>query len=226
MAVRRPKGAARPADGGGLVAVDATSGAGGLTVDPDEFDVYYLAPQKCFAADGGLWVALMSPGGDRAGRADRRQRSVDPVVSRPQDRDRQLEADQTYNTPALATLFLFVDQLEWMLGNGGSPGRRARCDRSAEIPLTPGRTPPTSPGRSWNGPLTGAMSSEPSTSSTRWTQPPWPRVLRVKRESSTPSPIASSAATSSGSRCSRPSSPTTSPRCAGCINYVVGALAS
>ena len=58
MPIRRPKGADLPADGGGLVAVDGTSGAGGLRVDPAEFDAYYLAPQKCFASDGGLWIAL------------------------------------------------------------------------------------------------------------------------------------------------------------------------
>ena len=61
MPIRRPEGAAAPADGGGLVAVDGTSGAGGLRVDPAEFDAYYLAPQKCFACDGGLWIALLSP---------------------------------------------------------------------------------------------------------------------------------------------------------------------
>ena len=61
MPILRPEGAAPPADGGGLVAVDATSGAGGLRVDPAEFDAYYFAPQKCFGSDGGLWVALLSP---------------------------------------------------------------------------------------------------------------------------------------------------------------------
>ncbi len=61
MTIRRPEGAAAPADGGGIVAVDGTSGAGGLRVDPAQFDAYYLAPQKCFASDGGLWIALMSP---------------------------------------------------------------------------------------------------------------------------------------------------------------------
>ena len=67
MPIRRPEGATAPADGGGLVAVDATSGAGGLRVDATEFDAYYLAPQKCFAGDGGLWVALLSPAAlDRA----------------------------------------------------------------------------------------------------------------------------------------------------------------
>src|SRR6202034_561668 len=61
MPVRRPKGAELPAHGGGLVAVDGTSGAGGLRVEATEFDAYYLAPQKCFASDGGLWIALLLP---------------------------------------------------------------------------------------------------------------------------------------------------------------------
>ena len=61
MPILRPDGARLPHEGGGLVAVDATSGAGGLPVVPAEFDVYYFAPQKCFGSDGGLWVALLSP---------------------------------------------------------------------------------------------------------------------------------------------------------------------
>ena len=136
MTIRRPKGAAAPADGGGLVAVDATSGAGGLAVDPTEFDAYYLAPQKCFAADGGLWVALMSPAAiERTERIAASGRwvpaSLDLKVAIDNSR-----SDQTYNTPALATLFLFVDQLEWMLGNGGLSWTTTRCDRSAEILYT------------------------------------------------------------------------------------------
>jgi phosphoserine aminotransferase len=119
-----------------LVAVDATSAAGGLPVDAREFDVYYLAPQKCFAADGGLWVALMSPAAiERAQRLASGGRwvpaSLDLGIAIENSR-----LDQTYNTPALATLFLFVDQLEWMLGNGGLAWTTARCDRSAEILYT------------------------------------------------------------------------------------------
>jgi phosphoserine aminotransferase len=136
MPITRPKGAGTPDAGGGLVAVDATSGAGGLAVDPAEFDVYYLAPQKCFAADGGLWVALLSPAAiERVGRLSGSGRWI------PASLDLQLAIEssrinQTNNTPALATLFLFVDQLEWMLGNGGLAWTTARCDRSAEILYT------------------------------------------------------------------------------------------
>src|SRR5579872_750567 len=129
MAVERPKGA----DEASLVAVDATSAAGGLPVDPAQFDVYYLAPQKCFAADGGLWVALMSP---RAVERTERIASSGRFVPASLDLKIALDnsrLDQTYNTPALATLFLFVDQLEWMLGNGGLAWTTGRCDRSAEI---------------------------------------------------------------------------------------------
>jgi len=136
MPIRRPKGAAAPAQGGGIVAVDATSAAGGLRVDPAEFDVYYLAPQKCFAADGGLWVALCSPAA--VGRIEQLAESgrwvpafLDLKIAL--DNSRQ---DQTYNTPALATLFLFAEQLDWMLAGGGLEFTAARCDRSAEILYT------------------------------------------------------------------------------------------
>jgi len=134
--VRRPAGAPLPAEGGALVAVDATSAAGGLAVDPEQFDVYYLAPQKCFASDGGLWVALMSPAAiERVARIAAGGRYVpaflDLTIAIENSR-----LDQTYNTPALATLFLFVDQLEWMLDNGGLAWTTARCDRSAEILYT------------------------------------------------------------------------------------------
>ncbi len=135
MSIRRPTGAALPSDGGGLVAVDATSAAGGLRIDPNEFDVYYLAPQKCFAADGGLWAALASP----AALARIARLTSERWV--PASLDLQLAVDnsvqdQTTNTPALATIFLFVEQVEWMLGNGGLEWSASRCDRSAEILYT------------------------------------------------------------------------------------------
>ncbi len=132
MPVERPRGASA----GSLVAVDATSGAGGLRVDPEEFDAYYLAPQKCFAADGGLWVALLSPAAvERVERIAASGRWIPSSLDLKIALDNSRE-DQTYNTPALATLFLFVDQLEWMLGNGGLSWAAGRCDRSAEILYT------------------------------------------------------------------------------------------
>jgi phosphoserine aminotransferase len=135
MTIRRPVGAARPTDGGGLVAVDATSAAGGLRVDPAEFDVYYFAPQKCFASDGGLWAALASP----AALARIARLTAERWV--PASLDLQLAVDnsvqdQTVNTPALATIFLFLEQVEWMLAGGGLAWSVARCDRSAEILYT------------------------------------------------------------------------------------------
>jgi len=127
--VHRPAGA-RP---GALVAVDATSGAGGLRVDATEFDAYYFAPQKSFASDGGLWIALLSPAAiERVGRIAASERwvpaSMDIGVALDQSR-----LDQTYNTPALATLWLLADQLSWMLGNGGLEWCASRCERSAGI---------------------------------------------------------------------------------------------
>ncbi|MGH9087305.1 MAG: phosphoserine transaminase, partial [Acidimicrobiales bacterium] len=136
MPVRRPAGAALPADGGGLVAVDGTSAAGGLRVDPAELDVYYLAPQKCFASDGGLWVALCSPAAvERIERIAASGRWVPAFL----DLRIALEnsrLDQTYNTPALATLYLLAEQLDWMLAHGGLEWTAGRCDRSAEILYT------------------------------------------------------------------------------------------
>jgi len=127
--IRRPDAA----DPGALVAVDATSGAGGLRVDPAEFDAYYFAPQKCFAAEGGLWVALVSPAAvERVARIKAQGRwvpaSLDLGVALENSR-----LDQTYNTPALATLWLFAEQLSWMLENGGLEWCARRCERSAAV---------------------------------------------------------------------------------------------
>ena len=117
----------------GLVAVDATSAAGGLEVDPHDFDVYYFAPQKCFGSDGGLWVALCSPAAiERIEQIADWDRYIPPSI----DLCIALEnsrSDQTYNTPGLATLFLMVEQMEWMLANGGLGWAVARCARSADI---------------------------------------------------------------------------------------------
>ena len=136
MEIRRPVDAPPPAAGGGLVAVDATSGAGGLRVDPAQFDAYYLAPQKCFASDGGLWVALVSPAAvERVERIAASGRWVPAFLDLKTALDNSRQ-DQTYNTPALATLYLFAEQINWMLGNGGLEWAASRCDRSAEILYT------------------------------------------------------------------------------------------
>jgi phosphoserine aminotransferase len=117
----------------GLVLVDGTSGAGGLRVDPSQFDTYYFAPQKCFAGDGGLWLALCSPAAiariERLATADR---WVPPSLSLPVALENS-RLDQTYNTPALATLYLLAHSIRWMLTNGGLEWTASRCDRSAEI---------------------------------------------------------------------------------------------
>jgi phosphoserine aminotransferase len=116
----------------GLVAVDATSAAGGLRVDPSEFDVYYFAPQKGFASDGGLWIVVCSPAAlERIAALESSGRYVPPSL----DLSIALEnsrKDQTYNTPALATLFLMVEQIDWMLDNGGLEWAAGRCDVSAD----------------------------------------------------------------------------------------------
>ena len=136
MEIARPQRAALPADGGGLVAVDATSGAGGLRVDPTQFDAYYFAPQKCFGSDGGLWVALLSPAAqqriaDIAATGRWVPASMDLTIALDNSK-----LDQTYNTPALATLFVFDNQVQWFNDNGGMEFSAGRSDRSAEILYT------------------------------------------------------------------------------------------
>jgi len=126
-AFARPAGAADDA----LVLVDATSAAGGLRFDPAQADAYYFAPQKGLASDGGLWLAALSPAAvERIERlsADRwTPASLDLQIA--VDNSRK---DQTYNTPALATIFLAQQQVEWINENGGLPWAAARCDKSAE----------------------------------------------------------------------------------------------
>ena len=113
--VRRPAGATADQ----LVLVDATSGAGGLPVDISETDVYYFAPQKVFGSDGGLWIALASPAAlDRIGEIAASDRWIPEFLSIATALDNTVK-DQTLNTPAVATLFLLADQLDWLLGNGG-----------------------------------------------------------------------------------------------------------
>ncbi|HEX5947256.1 MAG TPA: phosphoserine transaminase [Acidimicrobiales bacterium] len=123
----------RPDGGEGLVLVDATSGAGGLRFDPAQTDAYYFAPQKALASDGGLWLAAVSPAAveriERIAASDRWCPAfLDLGIALDNSRK-----DQTYNTPALATIHLAVQQIEWILHNGGLPFSAGRCDRSAEI---------------------------------------------------------------------------------------------
>ena len=111
--------------------IDATSGAGGLPVDVSQTDVYYFAPQKSFAGDGGLWIALMS--------ADALERIAEIKASGrwiPGFLDLSIAVDnstkdQTYNTPAIATLFLLADQIDWLQGLGGLGGAVARTRESS-----------------------------------------------------------------------------------------------
>lgn len=117
-------------DADSLVLVDGTSAAGGVAVDPREFDVYYFSPQKCFSSDGGLWLAAMSPTAiERATRLTARRwvpASYDLTVAIEHSRQ-----DSTYNTPALATLFLLADSVEWLLDRGGLAWAAARTADSA-----------------------------------------------------------------------------------------------
>src|SRR5215218_6819372 len=127
MPVRRPAGAE------GLVCVDATSGAGGLPVDPHAFDVYYFAPQKSFAADGGLWLACLSAAAvERAQRIAASGRPIPAMLSLAIAIE-QSRADQTLNTPALATLFLLAEQVDWLNTQGGLAWAVKRCQESAGI---------------------------------------------------------------------------------------------
>jgi phosphoserine aminotransferase len=120
-----------------LVLIDATSGAGGLPVDVGQADVYYFAPQKGFASDGGLWLALLSPAAlARIEVIDRDRPTTGPERWIPEflSLTTALEnsrKDQTYNTPAIATLFLLADQLDWMLEHGGLDAMVARTTASS-----------------------------------------------------------------------------------------------
>jgi phosphoserine aminotransferase len=121
----------RPAGADGIVAVDATSAAGGIRWDPAEVDVYYFAPQKCFAADGGLWLAACSPAGvERIERLARSGRWCPAFLDLGIALDNS-RLDQTYNTPALATLFLLDQQVQWFNGNGGMAWTTSRTSASA-----------------------------------------------------------------------------------------------
>lgn len=120
-------------DADGLVLVDATSGAGGLRFNAADTDVYYFAPQKCFSSDGGLWIALASPAAmERINKIDDSGRWVPEGLNLKTAMDNSLK-DQTYNTPALATVFLTLQYTEWVNENGGLNFAASRSERSAEI---------------------------------------------------------------------------------------------
>jgi phosphoserine aminotransferase len=123
----------RPANAGdALVLVDATSGAGGLPLDAAQADAYYFAPQKNLGSDGGLWLALLSPAAiERIAQLDATERWI-PEFLRLQTALANSRLNQTLNTPALATLVLLADQLDWMLGNGGLDWCVARTTESSE----------------------------------------------------------------------------------------------
>ncbi len=124
----------RPAGGeDALVLIDATSGAGALPVDLGQADAYYFAPQKAFGADGGLWLAVLSPAaigrvGELDGAGDRWQ----PAFLSLQIALENSRKEQTYNTPALATLVLLREQVEWMLTSGGLEFAAGRSRASAQ----------------------------------------------------------------------------------------------
>ena len=124
----------RPQDAGdALVLIDATSGAGGLPVDVTQADAYYFAPQKSFASDGGLWLALLSPSAlarvEEIAGGGERWIPESLSLSTALDNSRK---DQTYNTPAVATLLMLAEQIEWMLGNGGLDWCVRRTRESSE----------------------------------------------------------------------------------------------
>ena len=121
-------------DSDALVLIDATSGAGGLPLDADQADVYYFAPQKCFAADGGLWLALLSPAAQE--RIEEVGARTDRWIPESLSLTTALEnskKDQTYNTPAVATLILLDEQLKWMNGNGGLAFCTERTSQSSAL---------------------------------------------------------------------------------------------
>ncbi|MGI5166966.1 phosphoserine transaminase [Spirillospora sp. CA-253888] len=143
MPIARPAGTSADE---ALVMVDATSGAGGLPVDVSETDVYYFAPQKCFAADGGLWVALASPAAlARIEEIASSDRYVPEFFNLKTVVDNSAK-DQTYNTPAVATLLLFAEQIEWMNEQGGLAWTTARtADSSQRLYTWAEKTSYTSP---------------------------------------------------------------------------------
>ena len=199
--------------------VDATSGAGGLPVDLAEVDAYYFAPQKCFASDGGLWIALMSPAAlERAARIAASDRHVPAFFDLPTAIDNSAK-NQTYNTPSVATLFLMAEQLDWMNAHGGLTGMVERTTASSDALYgwaeQTSYTTPYVADPDHRSLVIGTIDFDDAS-----TPPRSPRCC-APTASSTPSPTASSAATSSGSRCTPRSTPPTSRPSPRCIDYVV-----
>ena len=128
MPILRPAGTE-----GALVLVDATSAAGGLMVDAKEFDTYYFAPQKSFASDGGLWIAIMSPAAIAQAEKIKADGRWVPAFFDLGIAIENSRLDQTYNTPALVTLMLLAEQIEWMNANGGLSFAAGRSTKSSEI---------------------------------------------------------------------------------------------
>ncbi|MDK6814654.1 MULTISPECIES: phosphoserine transaminase [Corynebacterium] len=116
-----------------LVVVDATSGAGGLPVNMADADVYYFSPQKCFASDGGLWLAAMSPAAlERIEKINSSDRFI-PAFLNLQTAVDNSRKNQTYNTPAVATLLMLEEQVKWMNTNGGLDGMVKRTTENSSI---------------------------------------------------------------------------------------------
>jgi len=126
MPIKRPQGITDA-----LVLVDATSAAGGLAVNAKEFDTYYFAPQKSFASDGGLWFALMSPAAIARVESIKASKRWVPAFFDLTTAIENSRLDQTYNTPALTTLILLAEQIEWMNSNGGMKFAAGRSADSA-----------------------------------------------------------------------------------------------
>ncbi|OFT86786.1 phosphoserine transaminase [Corynebacterium sp. HMSC28B08] len=114
-----------------LVAIDATSGAGGLNVDMSQADVYYFSPQKCFASDGGLWLAAFSPAAlERVEEIAGQDRYIPAFLDLKTAVDNSRK-NQTYNTPAVGTLLMLDNQVQWMNANGGLAGMVQRTTESS-----------------------------------------------------------------------------------------------
>ena len=176
VGVERPAGA-----GDALVLVDATSGAGGLPLDPTQADAYYFAPQKTLRIRRRGLARAAEPGGARADRrARRRTRAAgSPASSRSSSRLENSRKDQTYNTPAVATLLLLADQIDWMLASGGLDWCVGRSRAVLGPPVRVGRALRARDARSSATRPSARRSSARSTSTRASTPSSWPPTLRA-----------------------------------------------